>query len=156
MDFSDISDTIIGLIIGGAAIWSYVISPMLKKQSGKSENSHTQERPGPTAFRMRTRQAPLAARTVAAEHISEAATFTPWPTAPSEAPRPLAVETAPAPFISGEEGIRATSDADAGMDAQLAAMSDAPSAAADLLGSEPEDLRRGVIWAEILSPKFKE
>ena len=152
MDFSDISDTIIGLFIGGAVIWSYFISPLLKKQAEKSGESHTQK----SVQQKRKRPAPRAISPVAQNHIAEAATFSSWKTSTSEAPQPLAVETSPTPFISGEEGIRSTSDADAGTEAQLAAMSSTPSVAAELLGATSDDLRRGVIWAEILSPKFKE
>ncbi|MDE6310352.1 MAG: hypothetical protein K2L96_00845 [Muribaculaceae bacterium] len=157
MDFSDISDTIIGLLIGGIAIWSYFIGPLIKKLTEKSGTANAQEHHRAATPRAAAkRPAPQPARTVAKRHIAEAGAFRPWESPLTEAPQPLTVETAPEPFISGEEGIRATSDADAGTEAQLAAMSTTPSAAAELLGSSPEDLRRGVIWAEILSPKFKD
>ncbi|MDE6278073.1 MAG: hypothetical protein K2M06_08200 [Muribaculaceae bacterium] len=153
MDFGDISDIIVGLIVVGSGIWGIIIKPLmegLKKQS-KSGNLH------PGQPKRRTAPRPATARRSAAEaHISEEAAFTPWAAEPTRARQPLAVETKPAPFISGEEGIRSTVDADAGAEAELAAINDSPIYASELLGSTQEDLRRGVIWAEILKPKYQD
>lgn len=160
VDFGDLIDNIGGIIVALATVWGLVVTPTInyireqrKKKAlarqGRGAAHTGGARPSRAASAPR-RQAP-APRAVAADHAAEEASFKPWPVSPAPAPAPLAVEPSVSPFISGEEGLRVTADLDT---AALPAIDTPPSAASEILGSRPDDTRKGVIWAEILRPKF--
>lgn len=153
MDFGEISDIIVGAIAIGSVIYGMLIKPLVGQKrrhdsagtgtvSGsrqvKAQRKYAPGRPAP----LRSAQAPAA----------EKAAFRPWAGAPSEAPAPMPVETAVPVLDPSLEGLRST-DA-VGVDAEFEPVADERPAAAEILGSEPDDFRRGVIWAEILTPKF--
>lgn len=144
VDLGELGDIIIGLIIVGAALWSGVISPILeylKKERAKQS--------APAA--RRPKSAPRAKRKAPAPLSGVRTDFRPWAASePDEAPD--AVETRVSPFISGEEGVRVTTDEDF---APVTA-GEMPSEASAFTDCDSEELRRGIIWGEILRPKYKD
>lgn len=133
VDFGDLIDNIGGIIVALATVWGLVVTPTI---------NYIREQRKKKAL---ARQGRGAAHTGAARPSRAAS-------APRrQAPAPRAVEPSVSPFISGEEGLRVTADLDT---AALPAIDTPPSAASEILGSRPDDIRKGVIWAEILRPKF--
>lgn len=163
VDFDDISDLIVGAVLVGATVWGTIVTPILEhfKKRERAERISRKERyaPGqPPKSSAKASPSPRKSapkpRPVAARHIAEAEDFKEWKGAASAAYVNPGPETKVSPFISGEEGLRVTSDVD--INAELEPIADSRPAAADILGSSAEDLRRGVIWAEILKPKYQE
>lgn len=153
MDFGEISDIIVGAIAIGSAIYGIVIKPLVE-QKRRHGNGGAGVPSRPSREQSPRKYAPgrPAPRRVPEAPVAEKAAFRPWTGAPSEAPAPMPVETAVPVLDPSLEGLRST-DA-VGVDAEFEPVADERPAAAEILGSEPDDFRRGVIWAEILTPKF--
>ena len=147
VDLGELGDIIIGIGIVGAALWGSVITPLLE---------HVQKGQGKPAAQKGAKAAPRPKRSAPAPRAQaqerKQADFRPWEPS-SAAEFPTGVDTRVSPFITGEEGVRSTVDvnADEGI-TDGAAATGAPESA----GCDSDDLRRGIIWAEILRPKYKD
>ncbi|GEM_PF-4245941 len=133
VDFGDLIDNIGGIIVALATVWGLVVTPTINY------------------IREQRKKKALARQGRGAAHTGGARPSRAASAPRRQAPAPLAVEPSVSPFISGEEGLRVTADLDT---AALPAIDTPPSAASEILGSRPDDIRKGVIWAEILRPKF--
>lgn len=133
VDSGDIKDIIVGVILVGTTVWGVVIAPILERIK-KRERARRM-------YGVRGAQYAPADKRAPRQPVTDI---------------PSAAKTAH-PFISGEEGVRMTSAATEAETGSVPCTDDECQQRASLLpGTGFDDLRRGIIWAEILRPKYKD